>query len=475
MTMTPPGMIDASGESTRAAAEAQAALAAGNTERAAVLFKSAAELLEARIANARKQSDKHLLRFLAASQYYHGGLYPRAQELSRKIEARLLPPETRAVFENYVRDLRDRSASDYGLRMRTAFARAWKDENYQKVLSLLQDHPYVLPPAKMAYFRALCCRSLGESRAAILFFEDALRFAPEDLDLIHAAGSNALVLAGQDRLADAWTHIRHQLDSTGHVFPTIIASLIRSFQARVAESEAEKQELLREQIKYFEKAWNLYHQLPAKHQDDPDTRKLIELALEAAALGMWRLGDKAESRRLSEQFIAFAPTAYAPRTVRGVINYPSDKALQDFRVAIERGDPSYQPYYYLAHEALTRGDYISAATWSEASLRHRPSNPIKAQLLEWLAIARSYLGQDPKEIEKLFVQAQELDPRNARVAHNAAVFQSMSAAPLIPHQQWDLGDIQNGRDHYAAIAERDLQLLGGGEHFWSGERELLKV
>ncbi len=413
---------------------------------------------------------------MAASQYYHGGQYQRAQELSRKIETRLLPAETRPVLESFVRDVRDRSSSDYELRMKTAVGRAWQDQDYHKVLMLLQNHPYVLPPAKMAFLRALCCKHLGDFRAATLFLEDGLKFDPEYEDLIHAAGSNALVLVGQGRLTDAWTHIRHQLDVTCHVFPTIVASLIRCSQARVAESEAEKGTLLREQIHFFEKAWNLYQQLPAKQQGDPGTRRLIELALEAAALARWHVGDDSEARDLAEQSVAFSPTAYGPRTVRGVINYPSDQALQDFRAAIELGDPHYQPYYYLAHEALMRGDSASAATWSEEALRHGPSNPIRAQLLEWLAIARSYLGQDPEQIERLFVQAQELDPGNARIAHNAMVFQSMSAAPATtPNQQWDLGDIQNGRDHYAAIAEREQQLFRDRENVWRIERELLEV
>src|SRR5439155_11363147 len=153
------------------------------------------------------------------------------------------------------------------------------------------------------------------------------------------------------------------------------------------------------------------------------------LSLEAAALGMWRLGDESGAQRLAERFVGFAPTSYAPRTVRGVVTYPSDKAVQDFWDAIKLGDPSCYPYYYLAYEALTRKDFANAAARSEEALQHEPSNTIRAQLLEWLAIARSYLGNDPKEIERLFVKAQELDPGNTRIEHNAAVFQSASAAP----------------------------------------------
>jgi hypothetical protein len=185
--MTPLGIIDASGEASRAATEGLAAIGTGDTDRAAALLKTAGEILEARSAKTRKPSDKHLIRFLAASQYYHGGHYQRAQELARKIEARRLVGETRALFKKFVRDVRDRSASNYRSRMMSALQRAWRAKDYEKVIKILQDHPYVLPRGKMALLRAYCCQALADPRAAAIFFEDARKFEPENADLAHAS------------------------------------------------------------------------------------------------------------------------------------------------------------------------------------------------------------------------------------------------------------------------------------------------
>jgi hypothetical protein len=182
--------IDVSGEATRAAAEAHAALGRGDTERAAAFHKTAGDLLETQAAKTRKPCDKHLIRFLAASQYYHGGHYQRAQELSRKIEGRLLVGETRALFKKFLRDVRIRSAANYRSRMMSALQRAWQAKDYEKVIKILQDHPYVLPRGKMALLRAYCCQALADPRAAAIFFADARQFDPEDADLANKSSQD---------------------------------------------------------------------------------------------------------------------------------------------------------------------------------------------------------------------------------------------------------------------------------------------
>ena len=174
------GLSDVSGEATRAAAEAQAALGRGDTERAATFHTTAGEILETRAAKTRKLSDKHLIRFLAASQYYHAGEYQRAQKLLRKIEGRFLVGEAQTLFKKFVRDVRDRSAANYHARLMSALHRAGQAKDHEQIITILQEHPYVLPRAKMALLRAYCCQALADGRAAALFFEDARRFEPEN-------------------------------------------------------------------------------------------------------------------------------------------------------------------------------------------------------------------------------------------------------------------------------------------------------
>ena len=51
-------------EAGQVAAKAKSAIAAGDTRRAAALFGDAGKIIEARVANLRKPSEKHLHRFL---------------------------------------------------------------------------------------------------------------------------------------------------------------------------------------------------------------------------------------------------------------------------------------------------------------------------------------------------------------------------------------------------------------------------
>lgn len=64
---------EADANPTNSAAEGHMALGQGDIERARACYLEAGKMIEASISNERKQSEKHYLRFLAASQYYHGG------------------------------------------------------------------------------------------------------------------------------------------------------------------------------------------------------------------------------------------------------------------------------------------------------------------------------------------------------------------------------------------------------------------
>ena len=97
----------------RIAAQGHVALGQGDTDRARTCYLEAGKLLEASIANKRKQSEKHFTRFLAASQYYHGGHYEKALALGRKIEARFLSGNARSLLPQFMKDATARAKPDY--------------------------------------------------------------------------------------------------------------------------------------------------------------------------------------------------------------------------------------------------------------------------------------------------------------------------------------------------------------------------
>ena len=131
--------------------------------------------IEKSIANVRKQSEKHFLRFLAASQYYHGGHYEKALALGRKIEARFLSGSACLLFPQFMKDATARAKPDYVTKTRRTVARLWMRGEYQAIIETFQQHPYVLPAPELAATRALCCEQLKDYRTAALFFGDAWR------------------------------------------------------------------------------------------------------------------------------------------------------------------------------------------------------------------------------------------------------------------------------------------------------------
>ena len=62
---------------------------------------------------AQNEESRNLLMFLAATQYYRGGLYQDAARLAERIAPTTLPANTRNLLPDFLRDVRDRSSAGY--------------------------------------------------------------------------------------------------------------------------------------------------------------------------------------------------------------------------------------------------------------------------------------------------------------------------------------------------------------------------
>jgi tetratricopeptide (TPR) repeat protein len=435
-------LVDREGRSTIAAAEGQAALAAGDTARAREKYAEAGAILEQQLPNVWKQSEKNLVRFLAASQYYHGGHYRKALALCEQIQPRLLPRTVRHLFPAFHRDAKARSTPEYERGVRVEMKRLWVAKQHGKILEMLQEHPYVLPPGWLAFLRAVACEELRDYRAAALFYADAVRSEPGDAGLVATVAALPLTLPAQGRLEEAWEYVRHLLELLPHPVTYMAASVVCFHRASKAEGE-ERRRLLEEQVGYFYEAWRTYRDLPHEQQNHPDLRAYMALCLEAAALGLRKLGDKIRGLEVCKAAIDFSPDTPGPWTARGIMTYPSNAAVADFQKAVSLGDMTYFPYYYLAHDALTRSDFREGLSQCEEALRRDPSRSIEAQLYGWMAICLSHLGASPGEADRLFRMALEADPGNEEIASNYRNFRS-SLEPRRRGTQsaWHLGQLR---------------------------------
>jgi Tfp pilus assembly protein PilF len=112
--------------------------------------------------------------------------------------------------------------------------------------------------------------------------------------------------------------------------------------------------------------------------------------------------------------------------------------VPDFRKAVDLGDPTYFPYYYLAHDALSRDDCQKAISWCEEALHRGGASPrIESELYGWMAICHSDLGMTVEVIDKLFQKAIEIDPENEVVRGNYQLFlASPGSRPSQTKIQW---------------------------------------
>lgn len=84
--------IDITGEVTRLTLEAETALGRGETVRARKLFEQAGTRLKAAAERIRRRGERDAGMYLAATQFFKGGLYEEALHLCRHIQASKLPP-----------------------------------------------------------------------------------------------------------------------------------------------------------------------------------------------------------------------------------------------------------------------------------------------------------------------------------------------------------------------------------------------
>ncbi len=393
-----------------AAAEGNFALGIGDTVLAAEKYAQAGQALEKEAAGARKAPERNLLRFLAASQYFHGGDYKHALKISQRVEGPLLPAHIRPLFESFVRDATDRAREGYRGEIWNKLQTLASTGRPGEALELLKSHPYVFNRTKLAFSRAYLCEELKRYQAAAIFFASAMKFQPDDPKLAYMSAVFPQRLATDRRLDEALEYIRYQLEEIGHAVTYITASVLTSRRAGLTTDDDEQRNILKEGVSFFEKAWELFQQMPPELQLDADLRGYMALCFEIAWIALRRLKEAKRAAEVCETALRFSPSSSSFWTMRGGVRYPDAGAVADLKQAVKLGEKNYYPYYYLAHHAMKAENCPEAKKWIEQALSHKPNRTISGQLYGWLAICLSQEGASVEEIEGMFTKALELAP-----------------------------------------------------------------
>ncbi|MDY3557086.1 hypothetical protein R5W24_006273 [Gemmata sp. JC717] len=416
-------LIDRDGTASRLAAEGKLALGSGETALAAEKYAQAGAAIERSWASARRSDARNLARFLAATQYYLGGHYGRALKLANRIEARLLPPETRPLLTPFMANVRARAAQGYASEMRQAFSRLWLAQDYKRLLNELKDHPYVYDRVGLAFLRGSLCQELERWDAGAAFYAMAISEFPDGSDIVLLSVARVLGLPAEGRIDEAWAYIGRLRELVPNTVTNLVASFVCFFRASRA-SGADRAELHKEQLRYFDEGLAGYEKLPSERQQDPEMQTITAVCFSAASHAALRLGDDVVTRSVVDRSIRFAPHAPGPLTARGVMSYPSQEAVDDFRKAAALPNPGYAPFLYLAHQAFINGRLGEAEQLCQEALARNPGRPVRAQLLGWLAVIRDCQGAPREQVEGLFSQAFEVFPGHGEVEANYRIFKA---------------------------------------------------
>jgi hypothetical protein len=306
--------IDPNAMSTHAAAKGFRALCEGDTVLARVKYGEAGHILEAGAAQTQSAPEKNLLRFLAASQYYHGGDYQRALRVVRRTKPKYLSESDREKFEAFRKDVEERADAGYVARIAGAVRAAWQERRIDDAIKLLQRHPYIVERAELAWQRAVLCSVSGRLKAAALFSADAVRFSgSHPAVLILRAG---MPLASQETRseADAVELARLLLEHSPTPLDWLTASVVLFPNVRDGDLAAGV-ELLRR----FERARAEFPGLSAATAHDQDIRSWMCHGFFVAVLTADRLNGREAALALLTEAETFGPSGnYADifRTLR---------------------------------------------------------------------------------------------------------------------------------------------------------------
>jgi tetratricopeptide (TPR) repeat protein len=399
------------------------------------------------------------LRFLAATQFYKGGHYGKALELASAIEAGKLPAATRRLLPRFLEDVRDRASPGYESRMSQRLQTLWTARDHAGILSMLQEHPYAVSVANLAFLRAVCCEAMGKYRPAVLFFADASRWAPDNPAVLAALAPLLLQLLSEGRLQEAGVYVQAQLELFPNVVSHAIASLLCYRRAGQAEGKT-RMGLFEEQMRYFDQAREEYTRLPPAQQSYPQIKVVLEWAYEDAAFALYLSGDQKAAREMCNSAIAFASTSPNGWTTLGLITAGNPESVDAFKKAAEHGDPSYVPYTALAYDALMREDFQEGLDWSRQALARKERLPevVESLLYQWWAICLIHLNGSRDEIQALLEKALEIAPDNEFARENQRRFQAARASAL-PRDGWKIAAWQLTTD--GLIRDRESVLFQG--------------
>jgi tetratricopeptide (TPR) repeat protein len=309
--------VDPSGRSSRAAGQGFRALAEGDTVLTRQKYTEAGDILAGRAEAARTSADRHLLRYLAASQYYRAGEYKRALRLTHRVERKYLRPPLQPKLDELRKQVEERADAGYARRIREAVINHWKKGEVEAAIKVLQDHPYVLERSALAWFRADLCFQSGKWYEAALFHADSVRFSNSHPDAVFQRASGVFALLDSGRSTDATEYVRHLIENEPTALDYVVGFAIRYPDFLRGDRPAGESGL-----ELFAEAEPAFAALPEATQADSGVRAMFAHGYLLAALAADGFGRRAQALELIRSGMNFAPVGPDLEALRSILADP---------------------------------------------------------------------------------------------------------------------------------------------------------
>ncbi|MEO7330670.1 MAG: hypothetical protein ABI193_18995, partial [Minicystis sp.] len=254
---------------------------------------------------------------------------------------------------------------------------------------------------------------LGYFEAALAFFDHAAHLAPDNDNYAYLA-LDTLVRSGRmdDALERANAILREEAPSVRRLFKAadVLFNAARNFDSALAATVYKRVVLV------LDRALALDANLPPEER----LSSLTVGGYVVKGLCHEHLEDPEEAKRAYTAALAVDPESDAALTARGLLSLDTDRAgaLRDFERAVNKGTPLPWPYLYLAHDALQSSELRRCLDMAQQAMVRTRAPILRANLMEWMAIASFELAPGSKTSVALMQEAQAFNPLSVRIAAN---------------------------------------------------------
>ncbi|MEZ4446692.1 MAG: hypothetical protein R3B72_46875 [Polyangiaceae bacterium] len=295
--------------------------------------------------------------------------------------------------------------------LRDALRRDLSREAYEPLLaSLRRLGPSPIPSPTVAYMFGRAWAGLGRHDVAAQLYDLAYQatekphFAVLALDAIAAAS-----------LQDARRRIDRLEGSPDAPSAVLLRAACWLHHAALQEADpSERDHLFARVVALVERS----------RTDDSVLPSIVAAADLAAAYSCEHLGKDAAALDHFNRAVQIYPhdVTFVARGLTRMQRGDRPGALGDFRRAIGEGCSLVHPFVFLAHDALDHQSWRRARELAKQGLWREPSPTVRAQLLEWMAIAEANLDGDVDDVLALFDRAIASDPFAPTISRNRDAF-----------------------------------------------------